>query len=156
MKRILHLISAKNITFKSAYNWFKIDILRLVRPLTTIFSPVLSHLNYFTHIIKARTMCKTRFESQRVFLHGFSTICFWKTLMALEIPPPLMAKVIKNYLFFWNPSPWNNTNKCICNNILFFFFRFIYWSQWLQLAWLRRIFQSKVPTSLISTQVFIN
>ena len=26
MKRILHLVSVKNITFKSSYNWFKIDI----------------------------------------------------------------------------------------------------------------------------------
>ena len=29
MKRILHLVSVKNITFKSSYNWFKIDIFRL-------------------------------------------------------------------------------------------------------------------------------
>ena len=43
MKRILHLVSVKNITFKSYYNWFKIDILRLLRPLTAIFSH--SHLN---------------------------------------------------------------------------------------------------------------
>ena len=26
MKRILHLVSVKNITFKSSYNWYKIDI----------------------------------------------------------------------------------------------------------------------------------
>ena len=31
---------AKNITFKSSYDWFKIDVLRLIRPLTAIFSPV--------------------------------------------------------------------------------------------------------------------
>ena len=31
MKRILHL---KNITFKSSYNWFKIDIHQQIRPLT--------------------------------------------------------------------------------------------------------------------------
>ena len=31
MKRILHF---KNITFKSSYNWFKIDIHQQVRPLT--------------------------------------------------------------------------------------------------------------------------
>ena len=31
MKRILHL---KNITFKSSYNWFKIDIHQQLRPLT--------------------------------------------------------------------------------------------------------------------------
>ena len=34
MKRILHLISVKNITFKSSYNWFKIDIHQQLRPLT--------------------------------------------------------------------------------------------------------------------------
>ena len=28
-----------------------------------------------------------------------------KMLMALETPPPLMAKVIKNYLFFLEPFP---------------------------------------------------
>ena len=31
MKRILHF---KNITFKSSYNWFKIDIHQQLRPLT--------------------------------------------------------------------------------------------------------------------------
>ena len=35
-KRILHLVWVKNITFNSSYNWFKIDILRLLRPPTTI------------------------------------------------------------------------------------------------------------------------
>ena len=34
MKRILHLASVKNITFKSSYNWFKIDIHQQLRPLT--------------------------------------------------------------------------------------------------------------------------
>ena len=34
---ILHLVSVKNITFKSSYNWFKIDILRLALPLTALF-----------------------------------------------------------------------------------------------------------------------
>ena len=31
MKRMLHLVSVKKITFKSSYDWFKIDILRLPR-----------------------------------------------------------------------------------------------------------------------------
>ena len=35
MKQILHLVSVKNITFKSSYNWFNIDILLQLRPLTT-------------------------------------------------------------------------------------------------------------------------
>ena len=34
MKQILHLISVKNITFKSSYNWFKIGILGLLWPPT--------------------------------------------------------------------------------------------------------------------------
>ena len=37
MKRVLHLISVKNITFKSSYNWFKIHILRQLRPLTAYY-----------------------------------------------------------------------------------------------------------------------
>ena len=48
MKRILHLVSVKNIMSKFSYNWFKIDILRLLRPLTAIFSHVHGHLNYYT------------------------------------------------------------------------------------------------------------
>ena len=35
MKQILHLVSVKNITFTSSYNWFKIDIHQQLRPLTT-------------------------------------------------------------------------------------------------------------------------
>ena len=34
MKQILHLVSLKNITFKSSSNWFKIDIHQQFRPLT--------------------------------------------------------------------------------------------------------------------------
>ena len=37
-KWILHLASVKIITFKSFYNWFKIDILRLLRPPTATFT----------------------------------------------------------------------------------------------------------------------
>ena len=42
MKRSLHLIPVKIIILKSSYNCFKIDILRLVRSLTAIFSAVQS------------------------------------------------------------------------------------------------------------------
>ena len=34
MKRILHKVSVKNITFKSSYDWFKIDIHQQLQPLT--------------------------------------------------------------------------------------------------------------------------
>ena len=47
MKQILHLILVKICIIKSSYNWFKIDILRLVRPLIAISSPVQGHLNYY-------------------------------------------------------------------------------------------------------------
>ena len=38
MKRILHLVSVKNITFKSSYKWLKIHILRLLQLLTANIS----------------------------------------------------------------------------------------------------------------------
>ena len=40
MKRVLHLVSVKNITFKSSCNWFKIDILWQLRPLTANYMPM--------------------------------------------------------------------------------------------------------------------
>ena len=51
MKRILHSFSVKNINFKSSYNWFKIDILRLLWPPTAIFS----HIQLF--MITSTTIC---------------------------------------------------------------------------------------------------
>ena len=36
MKQNVHLVSVENINFKSPYNWFKIDIFRLLRPPTAI------------------------------------------------------------------------------------------------------------------------
>jgi len=47
MRWILHLVPVKIIILESSYNWFKIDILRLVRPLTARFSPVQGYLNYY-------------------------------------------------------------------------------------------------------------
>ena len=41
----IHLASVKKITFQSSYNWFKIDILRQLRPPTAIFSHIHSPLN---------------------------------------------------------------------------------------------------------------
>ena len=52
MKQILHLILVKICIIKSSYNWFKIDILRLVRPLIAISSPVQGHLNYYNIKLK--------------------------------------------------------------------------------------------------------
>ena len=50
MKRILHFVSVKNITFKSFYNWFKIDIFRQLRLLTA---------NYFAMFIVTSTTIYT-------------------------------------------------------------------------------------------------
>ena len=58
MKRILHLVSVKNITFKSFYNWFKIDILRLLRLLTAIIGYVHIHLNNSIYNIKLKLCAK--------------------------------------------------------------------------------------------------
>ena len=41
MKQILHLVSVKNITFKSSYNWFKIDIHQQLRLLTANYLAML-------------------------------------------------------------------------------------------------------------------
>ena len=77
----LHLVSVKNITFKSSSNWFKIDIRRLLRPLTVIF-------NY------AQTMYKMRFGSQGVILDGFQQKKMKKRQWNAS-PPPLTANSIK-------------------------------------------------------------
>ena len=61
MKRILHLVPVKIIILKSSYNWLKIDICRLLRPLTAIFSHVYSDLNYYIHIIKLKLCAKRVF-----------------------------------------------------------------------------------------------
>ena len=69
MKRILHF---KNITFKSSYNWFKIDIHQQLRLLTAnclAMFKVISTTIYTKY--KAQTKCKTRFHSQGMILNGF-------------------------------------------------------------------------------------
>jgi len=74
IKRILHLVSVKNITFKSPHNWFKIDNLGRLRPLTAIFSTFqLSHI----HNIKLKLCAKSV-----VFKQKKSE----KNLMELETP----------------------------------------------------------------------
>ena len=51
-------LTVKNITFKSTYNWFKIDIHWLLRPPTAIFSHVHNHHNYYIHNIKLKLCAK--------------------------------------------------------------------------------------------------
>ena len=55
MKRILHLVSVKNITFKSSYNWFKIDIHQQLRPLTA---------NYLAMFKVTSTTIYTQYKAQ--------------------------------------------------------------------------------------------
>ena len=61
MKRILHLVPVKNIIFKPFYNWFKIDILRLLRLLTAIFTEYYSAMFIVTiakHILAVKWLLK--------------------------------------------------------------------------------------------------
>ena len=94
MEEILHLVSVKNITFKSCYNWFKFDILRLIRPLTVIFSHVQGHLNY------------------RVLWNWFHLIekCLvlplleWVKLQFFVIVRKLEGEMLKGFLRFEDPG----------------------------------------------------
>ena len=69
MKRILHLVSVKNIIFKSSY----IDILRQLWSLTTNYLAmfIVTSTTIFTYY-KAQTMCKTRFNCWGMILNGFN------------------------------------------------------------------------------------
>ena len=69
MKRILHF---QNITFKSSYNWFKIDIQQQLRPLTANYLAMFKVISSTIYTLyKAQTKCKTRFNSQGMILNGF-------------------------------------------------------------------------------------
>ena len=52
---------SQNITFKSSYNWFKIDIRWLLRPPTAIFSHVHSNLNFYIYIIESSNYVQNAF-----------------------------------------------------------------------------------------------
>ena len=63
IKRISQLFSVKTITLKSSYNWFKIDILRLLQPPTAIFTEYYSAMfivtsNTIYTKYKVQFMCK--------------------------------------------------------------------------------------------------
>ena len=81
------MVSVKNITFKSFYNLFKINIHRLVRPLIAIFSPVQGHLNYYIRIIKLKLWANAFWQSgsDSRWVLGKK---IEKTLMKFETPPP--------------------------------------------------------------------
>ena len=106
MKLILHLVSVKNVTFKSSYNWFKIDILRLLRPPTAIFSHVHSHLNYFMYNVKLKLCAKhvsAIMEPPPPTPPPLNGKCHEKCPYVLT--PSLMAKVLKKIRLFFNTSP---------------------------------------------------
>ena len=98
MKRILHF---QNITFKSSYNWFKIDIHQQLRPLTAnnlAMFKVTSTTIYTSY--KSQTECKTRFHSQGMILNGFS-----QYVNGMRDQTPFMEKSILKFHFdYWNPS----------------------------------------------------
>ena len=72
MKRILHLVSVKNITFKSSYKWLKIQIHQQLRLLTANYLALFKDTSTTIYTkYKAQIMCKTRFGSQEVILDGF-------------------------------------------------------------------------------------
>ena len=103
MKRILHF---KNITFKSSYNWFKIDIHQQLRPLTANYWAMFKVISTTIYTwYKAQTKCKTRFHSQGMILNGFKKIISQNRYVELETPPPLHGK--KHLKFpFWILNIW--------------------------------------------------
>ena len=77
MKRILRLVSVKNITFKSSYNWFKIDIHQQLQPLTANYLAMFKVTSSTIYTwYKAQTKCKTGFQSQGMILYGFKKSFF--------------------------------------------------------------------------------
>ena len=107
MKRILHLVSVKNITFK-------IDIHQQLRPLTANYLAmfkVTSTTIYTLH--KAQTKCKTRCNSQGMILNGFAKKSFFRIGMWNSRPPPLHGEnhlILPFWLFDarlrWNLGNW--------------------------------------------------
>ena len=64
IKTDLNFVSVKNITFNSSYNWFKIDILRQLRPLTAKYLAMFIVTSTTKCIqYEAQTKYKTRFHS---------------------------------------------------------------------------------------------
>ena len=67
----------------ASYNWFKIDILRQLQPLTANYLAMFIVSSTTIHTYnKAHTKCKTRFHSQEMILNGL--IGMWNS----RPPPP--------------------------------------------------------------------
>ena len=65
---------SQKITFNSSYNWFIIDILRLLQTPTALFN-VYSHVNYYVYIMNSSNYVQNAFwqlgSDSRWFLNNF-------------------------------------------------------------------------------------
>merc|ERR1719447_1613043 len=94
MNRILHLVSVKNITFKSSYNWFKIDIHQQLRPPTANYLAMFKVTSTAVYTLyETQTKCKTRFNSQGMIPNGFRKKTFFRIGMWHSRPPPLSWQI---------------------------------------------------------------
>ena len=110
------MVSLKNITFKSSYNWFPIDILRLVRPLIAIFSPVQDHLNYYIYIIYSSNYVQNAFWQS-------GSDSRWILSKKIIEPPPFTENFILSFHFVFRMS--------LRSNIQWMSERYIWWvSDW--------------------------
>ena len=110
---------AKNITFKSSYNWFKIDIHQQLRPLTANYLAMfkVTSTTIYTKY-ETQTKCKTRFNSQGMILNGFQKNHFSEQVCGTRDPletPPLMANTILNFHFDYRHTSLTKFTK-ICQS----------------------------------------
>ena len=105
MKWILHLVPVKIIILKSSYNWFKIDILRLLRPRTAIFiiQPC-SPQRLYIHNVKLK-LCAKRVLPFREWFWMVVKQKMKKNLNGTRVPPPSWQKPLKISIVFLEYFP---------------------------------------------------
>ena len=81
MKQILHLVSVKNITFKSSYNWFKIDIHQQLRPLTANYLAMFKVTSTTIHNLKPKLLVQNTFSQSGNDSKWFSKKSFFRISM---------------------------------------------------------------------------
>ena len=163
MKRILHLVSVKNITFKSSYNWFKIDIFRLVRPLTAIFSHIQGHLNYccliefcnFTNITNSCITCLPPLI-ERNKCPPFCSAFVWNCVQFAKVGQRVFQIVLKRVMYLLKTA--TNTGQPIFYQIsTSLLFKLCWWCQ-IVIALIIFVFfifhQTSTQIWLISTKEF--
>ena len=118
MKRILHLVS---VTFKSSYNWFKIDIHQQLRPLTANYLAMFKVTSTTIYTFyKAQTKCKTRFNSKGMILNGFQKIIFQNRCGTRDpLETPLLHGKYHLKFPFWLSAPVPKGDFCKNNSLLF-------------------------------------